>query len=209
MTILKADILSNLNTELERSENDIDLYIKRALRNIVTRIPAIKKTATFTLVAEQANYDKNTSGFPTDLRDIISIKIWDGTEYSEPLDRIPSWDMYLIESAGKSTSNSGEPTEYIMKYKTLYLYAKPDSAKTYVCYMEYSAIEIDPDSITLDDDFTDCLQYAVNFYYLASKGLAQQGQAQDNWGLYLDELIRINGLQDSRDGAKSVSYTDL
>jgi len=210
MTIAITDLVTNLNSDLGRAETSTTIlrWLKETLRDLCIRIPALKKSTNFTLVAGQESYTQ-TQMSATDLRDVISIRLHDGTDYKEPLDRFTSWNRYLRDKAGQVVASRAEPLKYIFYQENLYLDPTPDALKTYVAYLEYTAISVVTDEIELADKYENALYHGLCFFYLVAKGLATSEKGKTYGQLYLDDCTNLAGIQESREGPKQIEYNDL
>lgn len=205
MSILKATLLDDLNTHLVRAESNIDTLIENALILLTTNFPALKKSATMSVVTGDGVYSSLVSAeLPSDVRNIVSIRLNDGTEYKTPLTRMISWERYLEQVAEETSADRDEPTEYLLHNRTLYLYPTPDAA--YTAYIDYHGIDNSAGSIGLEDNFRPGLQYFLEFLYMESKGQGTTPQAQLKMKLGLDGISALAGIRTNQSGRSTCKY---
>jgi len=189
LTILKAEILTHLNSELYRSETDIDAHILQAMKDISladefiwveTTVPTISGTAYYSL--------------PTDYKKLMTIKIADNT----PLGKI-TWQYYQELIAGQASSNYGEPRYFALHGGFWYPYPTPDAIYTATLFYNAFILEAEGGNDTvdnIDDYFTDIYRSALNTltkaYYCLSKGL--KDEASSYFAIY--KSIDLPPLQD-------------
>ncbi|MDI6787079.1 MAG: hypothetical protein QME51_01755 [Planctomycetota bacterium] len=208
MTIVKATLLTNLNNALGRTETSIDVVLARALILLTVKYPALRKNTTFSVVAGDARYSATVSGeLATDFRDVVSIRLNDGTKYKTPLVRLPSWADYLERIAEETTADRDEPTHFIVYNRSIYMWPTPDA--TFTAYLEYSAIDAEVGSIELEDAFEPALQYLLEFCYLEYKGLGTTADATLKAQLAADAIKDIVYLRGNQDAPQFVKYNDI
>jgi len=179
MAITKAAILTHLNSELNRSETDIDEHILSAMKYISLTDDFIWIEATVSVTAGTVYYS-----LPSDYRKLMTIHLTD----KKPLEEI-TWHQYRKRIAGRTDEDDrDEPNCFAMHGGFWYPY--PIADDTYTATLHYNAYV--PESETIDDEtvnavdnidryfsdiFRDALNTLTKAYYCMSKGLKDDAAA--------------------------------
>lgn len=197
MTIAKADLISFLNSRLERGETNIDSLLRETLLDLSLRVPALADTEDVSL----AEGDKSKP-LPTGFRDLIAITM-DG----KPLGRINSFENYLELIKNETESNYSKPTKFIIHGGNIYFYHTSDDDYTATIYQ--SKITTDTNTIQLDDRFENALKYGLCFFYLLGIGQETSSQGQSFFNLYVNNLQMIDAIKNQNERPKTVNYYDV
>ena len=179
MAITKAAILTHLNSELNRSETDIDEHILSAMKYISLTDDFIWIEATVSVTAGTVYYS-----LPSDYRKLMTIHLTD----KKPLEEI-TWHQYRKRIAGRTDEDDRDkPTCFAIHGGFWYPIAIPDDK--YTATLHYNAYV--PESETIDDEtvnavdnidryfsdiFRDALNTLTKAYYCMSKGLKDDAAA--------------------------------
>ena len=188
MAITKAAILTHLNSELNRSETDIDEHILSAMKYISLTDDFIWIEATVSVTAGTVYYS-----LPSDYRKLMTIHLTD----EKPLEEI-TWHQYRKRIAGRTDEDDrDEPNCFAMHGGFWYPY--PIADNTYTATLHYNAYV--PESETIDDVevnavdnidryysdiFRNALYTLTKAYYCLSKEL------KDDAGNYFNIFSRID-----------------
>jgi hypothetical protein len=176
MTILKAEILSHLNKELNRTETDIDSNILSAMKKLSLADDFCWVESEVSMIVGRKYYS-----LPIDYKKMMTIHLSDG-ESKKPLGKI-SFRYYQDRVALVEDSDDyDEPTAFAIHGGFWYPLAVPDDA--YTAVLHYNAWV--PESETIDEEevnavdnidryFSDIYRDALNTltkaYYCLSKQL--------------------------------------
>lgn len=166
MTILKAEILTHLNKELYRTEDDIDEYILEALKDLSLRDDFLWIEATVSTIVGRPYYSE-----PLDLKHLLTIKIDDNS----PLYKI-SWAEYQILIRNETSDARRLPNRFTQHGG--FWYAYPTSDEIYTARLFYNAIVLESeagvdavDDIKFKDRYRRALNTLTKGFYCRSKGL--------------------------------------
>lgn len=120
-----TDFITDLLDEVDRSNTDVEAYLRRstirALKDVSRyRVPWMESTFNFTTVANQAEYDSTTSGFPADVATFHVIYLDDPYGY-RVLENRP---LHEVRRALDSTDHgylSSAPLIYAYHHRKLIL----------------------------------------------------------------------------------------
>ena len=160
-SITKADILTFVNSRLNRAETDIDESIKIVLADI---------SAFKTLLVEDTSQSLTSSddylSYPSDSlmdeRAVKSVKLTNSSGYIlPPLNPIvDGWQEYLIRMQYSSDVVRSVPLEYVCHANRIYIWPAPDS--TYAASVwYYKKHSEDPDDIDFDVDWRNTIYFGV------------------------------------------------
>jgi hypothetical protein len=170
MTITKAEILTHLNAELNRSETDIDAHILQAMKDLSLADEFVWVETTVPTIIGRTYYS-----LPTDYKRLMTIKVSDNT----PLEKI-SWQYYQELIADQTSANRGEPDYFAIHGGFWYPYPTPDAIYTVTLF--YNAFILESESEVnavdnIDGYYTDIYRKALydltKAHYLLSKGLKE------------------------------------
>jgi len=148
VSIIKAEVLSIINSRLNRTETSIDEELRSVLYDISTRGNLLNREATRNTEAEVRYYS-----VPANFKDMTELKI----DNNEPLDRI-SYKQFLIVTA--DDTSQGEPEQYAIQNNFIWL--DPNPNKVYVMTMFYSIFHPNNvDIIEFDEIFRECIYEGV------------------------------------------------
>ena len=116
MTITKEEILAHLNTELDRSETDIDEQILAALKWLSLKDDFLWVETTVDTIIGRGYYS-----LPLDYKDMIEIKVED----NKPLGKL-TWEEYQSLIANQTSANYDLPKRYALHGGFWYAYPTPD-----------------------------------------------------------------------------------
>lgn len=179
MTIEKADILSHLNSELNRSETDIDEHILSAMKKL-------SLADDFCWVESEISISEGDKYYslPTDYKKMMTINLDDG-EDKRPLGKI-TFRQYMKAVAWVEDSDDyGEPYCFAIHGGFWYPWHVPDD--TYTAVLHYCAWVPESEAIdgeevnavdNIDHYFSDIYRDALNTltkaYYCMSKQLKEE-----------------------------------
>jgi len=155
--------------------------------------------ASVTLTADQAAYTLNTSPFPTDMLQILTMTITDNAQTRAPVTQVSWADMNDLRTG---SSASATPINYAVNGQVLVFHPAPDSAAT--INLTYSS-----DAPTLVDDYEPIsfLRKAHQWetlyewaMYRAMKYKKQSKDAPDHYGAYQQGLKSLRRWQAQQGG---------
>jgi len=172
MTILKAEILTHLNGELNRTETNIDSHILAALKHLSLEKEFIWIETTVSTVVGRPYYS-----LPLDYIKKLSIKISDNNSLE-----LIDWGEYQMLIANETSADYGEPDRWCIHGNFWYAYPTPDAVYTATLYYNAFILEsengIDSvDNIVFADIFRDTINSLTKAYYCLSKGLKDTASA--------------------------------
>jgi len=180
MSILKASILSFINSKLERSETDIDEEIITIANDLSNRNMLVGADTSQSLVAGGTTLD-----YPTRFKEAIAITLNDGSKWLAPLRKLPGgMQRYRELVADNNTGDRDEPEYYAEFNSKLYLWPTADGAYTSnIEFYKYHAQSAD--TIEFGDEFTNCFNFGATFEVSRNFGLERY---MNIWGLaYAEE----------------------
>lgn len=153
MTILKADILTNLNKELNRTETDIDEYILEALKDLSLQDDFLWIEATVDTIVGRPYYS-----MPLDYIKLMSIKVDD----ENSLEKI-TWSKYQMLIANETTADREMPTKFCIHGGYWYAYPTPDAIYEMSLFYNGFILESEDGTDVVDDiPFKDIYRNAIN-----------------------------------------------
>jgi len=162
MSISKAEILAAVNANLNRTETDIDVQIKAALKLLSGAVDVLMDIdVSQSLVAGSASI-----AYPTDHKKVKSIVLNDGTIDGEPLEEI-TYEKYLRKMRGRTASDYNEPEFYAEFNRKFYLYPVVDAS--YTPKISYFKYHTDTLTTILFSDEWRCPIYDLATYFTAKK----------------------------------------
>ena len=154
MSITKVEILTFANGRLRRSETDIDVEVQIVLDDLSDENLLIGTDLTKTLSS-----GKESVSEPDGYREMITIRLNDGTDDGLPLKKISRND-YLQYMENGNSSDYSESGYYNEFNGSIYFYPVPDG--NYTIKMEYYKKHAnDVDTIAFDEEFRRSLFYGV------------------------------------------------
>ena len=166
MTITKAEILSHLNSELNRSETDIDEHILAALKHLSLEKEFIWVETTVDTIVGRPYYS-----LPLDYIKKLSIKISDNNSLE-----LIDWGEYQALIADETSADYGEPDRWCIHGGYWYAYPTPDAVYTATLFYNAFILESEGgvnavDAIVFKDIYRDTINSLTKAYYCLSKGL--------------------------------------
>ena len=172
MTITKAEILTHLNGELNRTETNIDQHILAALKHLSLEKEFIWVETTVETVIGRPYYS-----LPLDYIKKLSIKISDNNSLE-----LIDWGEYQSLIANETAADYGEPKKWCIHGGFWYAYPTPDIV--YVVTLFYNAFVLESeggilavDAITFKDIYREAINSLTKAYYCLSKGLRDTASA--------------------------------
>lgn len=163
MTITKAEILTNLNAKLDRSETDIDEEILAALKWLSLKDDFLWVEAYVNTIIGRKYYS-----LPLDYKDMIEIKVAD----NRPLRKI-TWEEYQTLIADETSANRAEPTRYCIHGGFWYAYPTPDAIYKVTLFYPNFVLESEGSTDAVDDiAFSDIYRDAI---YCKTKAIYCRG----------------------------------
>lgn len=204
MAILKASILTQVNSRTGRGATDIDSLLKAVLLDLTIGFPFLKGEFTAPTVAGQHNYtlgEVTVNGKTIFIRNVTKVKVDD----KGPLRKINSWQEYQGMIAEEVESDRGEPTSYIIRDGVIYVTPSPDTEYTLTVFASY--IEMDVSSIELSDIFIEVLIEGCCFKLLESLSMGGTKQALVHQALYKEAVEKLQSIHS--EGGDKVAYIDI
>jgi len=166
MTITKAEILTHLNNELNRTETDIDSHILAALKHLSLEKEFIWIETTVPTIVGRPYYS-----LPLDYIKKLSIKISDNNSLE-----LIDWGEYQSLIANETAADYGEPDRFCIHGGFWYAYPTADAEYTVTLFYNAFILESEDGVNSVDDiPFRDIFREAINSltlaYYCLSKGL--------------------------------------
>ena len=152
MTILKAEILTHLNKELNRTETDIDEYILEALKDLSLQDEFLWIETTVPTIIGRPYYS-----LPLDYKKHLSIKI-DDENSMELID----WGEYQSLIANETSADRGMPNRFCIHGGFWYGYPTADAVYTVTLYYNAFILESEDEVNAVDDiAFKDIYRNAI------------------------------------------------
>ena len=170
VSISKSDVLDFVNEKLHRSETDIDDEIQRVLDNLAdANLLVGSDTGTIT-----SNYD-TTIDLPTNFKQMISLRLNDGSNDGAPLIRIPGGIRGYRERQADGL-DYGEPEYYAEFNGKCYLDPACDGAYTpyFEFYSYHPPLSGDTGNILFGGEFDRAIKYGVTFEVASTKRMSAQ-----------------------------------
>jgi len=201
MTILKAEILAHLNSELNRNETDVDEHILAALKHLSLEKEFIWIETTVPTIVGRPYYS-----LPLDYIKKLSIKIDDNNSL-----QLIDWGEYQSLIANETAADYGEPRKWCIHGNFWYAYPTPDAIYTATLFYNAFILESEGgvnsvDDIAFKDIFRDTINSLTKAYYCLSKGLKDTASAYFTIyrGINLPLVEKLVQHQ-----VREVQYTDL
>lgn len=206
--ILKAEILSHLNKELNRTETDIDEYILSAMKKLSLTDDFYWVESTFNMIAGRTYYS-----MPVDYKKLMTINLTG----ERPLKKLSWIDYRKLVATREEESDRDKPRCFAIHGNFWYPLPIPDD--DYEATIHYNAFV--PESETIDEEevnavdnidryfsdiFRDALNTLTKAYYCMSKELADKAAVylQIFEGVDLPPLKKMVERE-----ARSLPYRDL
>ena len=168
MSILKAEILTHLNKELNRTETDIDEHILEALKDLSLQDEFLWVETNVDTIQSRPYYS-----LPLDYKSLLSIKI-DDENSMEKID----WGEYQMLIANETSADRSMPDRFCIHGGFFYAYPTPDAV--YTCTLFYNNFILESedginavDDIKFRDIFRNAIYAKTKMFYCKSKGLKQ------------------------------------
>lgn len=201
MSILKAEILSQVNSETARAETNIDDIIRDVLTDLSLDIDTPVKHAYCRTEVGTAIYD--LSSYPEIFKKVDCVKINTG----EPLKKIESLEQYQALIADETTADYDEPDSYFIHNNAVYLYPTPDAI--YNLNMFATTVEADENDIDVDDVCKPAIVQGCIYRLYASKGLGANTFAQTHLQLYMQWKEKLVSFFSNRTRNGQAKYNDI
>jgi len=201
MSILKADILSEVNRRCNRNLSTIDYELRAILVDYSLDIETYCIEAYCSTVAGIASYD--LLAFPEAFRTVDAVKVDD----NEPLQRIRTFAEYQALIADETSADRDEPEAYIVYNNMIYLHPTPDAVYTLTLFA--SSIQNDADSIGLPDYMTEMIIEGVCWKVYESLGQGQMPYATTHMNSYLNSKQKFLALENKKASSGSAAYCDV
>ena len=203
MSILKDEILTHLNKELNRTETDIDEHILEAMKDLSLQDEFLWVETTVDTIVGRPYYS-----LPLDYKSLLSVKI-DDENSLELID----WGEYQMLIANETSADRSMPTKFCIHGG--FWYAYPTADIIYVCTLYYNAYILESESgVNAVDNiahyFKDIYRNALNAktkaQYCRSLGWVDRAKEYeaDYRALILPPLKKLVQKQ-----VRQVQYTDL
>jgi hypothetical protein len=191
MGLAKADILTFLNAMLNRSETDIDTYIKACLDDLADENLLVgSATSGDGNVADLAS-GSTTIALPDNYKEVIAIKLNDGTNDGPALKPIGGgFKEYRDWMEEEGASDYDEPEWYVEHNGLFYVYHPSDGVYTPTIdfYKYHPTLSGDTGTILFGDEFKSALNFGACWFYAVGKGLSRYINI---WGpLYANEKLK-------------------
>lgn len=201
MAITKAEILTALNSKLNRSETDIDGDIREALYDISRDYNFLEKEdSSISTVDGTPNYDLPNSDQVKNIKNVVVEK---DSSRSYPLGFM-TWQDYLVKREG--TAVTGEPREYTIFDNDIYFDPTPDDV--YTVYMYINRIHpTDISTILFDEILRKSITVLTFQKYLEGK---EDYQAAGYWEKQFNiEIRKQSTALGSRKPIGRIKYNDI
>jgi len=153
MTILKAEILAHLNSELNRTETDIDEHILEAMKDLSLQDKFLWVESVVETIPGRPYYS-----LPLDYKKLLSIKIDD----ENSMERI-TWAKYQMLIANETSADREMPTKFCIHGNYWYGYPTADAIYDATLYYNAYILESEDGTDTVDDiPFKDIYRNALN-----------------------------------------------
>lgn len=149
MAITKAEILTHLNSELNRTETDIDEHILEALKDLSLQDEFLWIEATVPTIIGRPYYS-----LPLDYKKKLSIKIDDENSLS-----LIDWGEYQVLIANETSADRDMPNRFCIHGGFWYGYPTADAIYTTTIY--YNAFILESGAVD-DIAFKDIFRNAIN-----------------------------------------------
>lgn len=197
MTITKAEVLAHLNSELNRTETDIDEHILEALKDLSLQDEFLWIEATVPTIIGRPYYS-----LPLDYKKKLSIRIDDENSMS-----LIDWGEYQMLVANETSADRGMPNRFCIHGGFWYGY--PTADDTYTCTIYYNAFILESgavDDIGFKDIFRNAIYAKTKAQYCRGLGWIDRAKVYeaDYRALILPPLKKLIQHQ-----IRQVQYTDL
>lgn len=201
MSILKANILTEVNRRCNRNLSTIDYEIRAVLIDYSLVSETVCLEAYCSTTAGVASYDLNA--FPEPFRTPDAVKIDD----NDPLIRIRTMNEYQALIADEGTADRDEPEAYLIYNNSIYLHPTPDTTYTLTIYA--SSIQMDEDSILLPDYMEEMLIEGVCYKVYEGLGQGKAVHAVPHLENYVNYKQKFLGLENRKASTGSAAYNDI
>lgn len=197
MTITKAEILTHLNSELNRTEDDIDEHILEALKDLSLQDEFLWIEATVDTIVGRPYYS-----LPLDYKKKLSIRVDDENSMS-----LIDWGEYQALIANETSADRDMPNRFCIHGGFWYGYPTADAI--YSCTIYYNAFILESgavDDIAFRDIFRNAIYAKTKAQYCRSLGWIERAKEYevDYQLLILPSLKKLIQRQ-----VRQVQYTDL
>ncbi|HPV97924.1 MAG TPA: hypothetical protein PLZ78_08870 [Spirochaetota bacterium] len=201
MSILKANILTEVNRRCNRNLSNVNYEIRAVLIDYSLVSETVCTEATTNVVAGTASYDLLT--FPEPFRTADAVKIDD----NDPLVRIRTMAEYQALIADETSADRDEPEAYLIYNNMIYLHPTPDTTYTMTIYA--SSIQMDEDSILLPDHMEEMLIEGVCYKVYEGLGQGKAAHAIPHLENYVNYRQKFIGLENRKASTGSAAYNDI
>ncbi len=152
MTILKVEILTHLNKELNRSETDIDEFILEALKDLSLQDKFLWIQSELDTMIGRPYYS-----MPPDYKSLMTVKMDD----NRPLGKI-TWQEYQILIRDETSADYSLPNRFAIHGGFWYPYPTPDAVYTATLFYNAFVLESEGGTNAVDDiKFKDIYRNAI------------------------------------------------
>lgn len=188
MAILKADVLTFVNSVLARSETDIDAQIISVINDLRFLNLLEAQDLTKTLSDGSTYFDE-----PTGFKSPISIVLNDGSTNLAPLLPMPGGYKGYRDAMEEVVVGDESTPEYYARFAgKIYVYPTADQDYTSIIDF-YKKHALDADNIEYNDDFTSCFKFGAAYYVAMKRGLSRYIAIwQPAYASQIQTLILVN-----------------
>jgi len=203
MTITKAEILSHLNGELNRTETDIDQHILAAMKDLSLQDDFLWVETTVDTIIGRPYYS-----LPLDYKSLLSVKIDDANSL-----KLIDWGEYQSLIAEETSEDYDEPDRFCIHGGFWYAYPTPDAVYEATLFYNNFILESEDGTDAVDnidgyfkDIYRDALNAKTKANYCRSLGWIDRAKEYetDYRMLLLPPLKKMVQRQ-----VREVQYTDL
>lgn len=160
MSIEKASILAFVNSNLQRSETDIDIQILTVINDLSLYRNFLEDTDESKILANGGTYLEKPTGFKAP----ISIVLNDGSVNLAPLKPMPGGYKGYREAMDNFNSGMESTPKYYACFGN-YIYVWPTAGQAYTSIIDfYKQHALVANPIEFGDEFTNCMNFGAAYY---------------------------------------------
>ncbi len=198
MTITKAQVLDVVNGRLNRAETSIDTELLWALVDISGREDFITREAYRNTEAGKKDY-----GLPENFREMKLLQIWDGSRFTEPLNKL-TFNQYRLLAT--SIDEATDPTDFTVEQNVLWVFPTPNRAvELRMFYTIYHPDDLD--DILFPDQFREAVYQGTLMKVAEKYGL--KDSIDRHLQLYEMEVDKMITNLARKDTPTIVKYKDI